>query len=137
MQTSEVNELISRLTDAERSNAELRAGSELGRRERDTLAAQNLALREALAGLRAEASAGCHPDAPVEELKDGIHFDAVLRADAALALPLPDAAREVEAERAFLAAALAYAEAKRSIEPQAAEYKRTLAALRAAKGAVK
>jgi len=60
------------------------------------LAAYAAGLREALEGLRAEVSAGCHTDAPVEELKEGIHFEAVLRADAALALPLPDAAKEVE-----------------------------------------
>ncbi len=41
--------------------------------------------REALKALREEVSAGCHPDALVEELKDGVHFEAVLQADAALA----------------------------------------------------
>ena len=38
-------------------------------------------------------------------------------------------------ERAFCDAALAFADAKASIEDQAAEYKRTLAALQAARGA--
>ena len=39
----------------------------------------------------------------------------------------------LHAERNFCSAALAYADAKASIEPQAAEYKRTLAALQAAR----
>lgn len=38
------------------------------------------------------------------------------------------------AQRAFCDAALAYADAKASIEPQANDYKRTLAALQAARG---
>ena len=41
-------------------------------------------LREALIALRKEISAGCHSDAPVEELKDGINFEVVSMADAAL-----------------------------------------------------
>ena len=47
---------------------------------------------------------------------------------------IPDLAASREAERAFCDAALAYADAKASIEDQAAEYKRTLAALQAARG---
>ena len=38
------------------------------------------------------------------------------------------------AQRAFCDAALAFADAKASIEPQANDYKRTLAALQAARG---
>lgn len=44
------------------------------------------------------------------------------------------AAELYRAERAFCIAALAFADAKASIEDQAAEYKRTLAALQAARG---
>jgi len=64
------------------------------RTERDDLAMTVAGLRGALLELREEVSAGCHPDAPVEELKEGIHFEAVLRADAALAAsPAEHAAR--------------------------------------------
>lgn len=44
------------------------------------------------------------------------------------------AAELLHAERNFCSAALAYADAKASIEPQANEYKRALAALQAARG---
>jgi len=44
------------------------------------------AAEKALKDIRDEVSAGCHPDAPVEELKDGIHFEPVVAVDAALAL---------------------------------------------------
>jgi hypothetical protein len=63
--------------------------------ERDALAYQNAALRAALEGLREEVSAGCHPDAPVEELKDGIHFEPVVEADRVLALTPPAALDEL------------------------------------------
>ncbi len=64
-------------------------------------------LRGALEVLREEVSAGCGTDAPVEELKDGIHFEAVLKADAALALALPEAVERAALERAAIDACLA------------------------------
>ena len=73
----------------------LKARAERAEHISDECAYQNAELRAALEGLREEVSAGCHPDAPVEELKDGIHFEPVVEADRVLALTPPAALDEL------------------------------------------
>jgi len=83
--------------------------------ERDALASQNAALRAALEGLREEVSAGCHPDAPVEDLKYGIHFEPVVEADRVLALTPPAALDELRRRERSIGAEEALRDAHKGI----------------------
>ena len=71
--------LLDRITD-------LLAAAETREAGKPTAAEVIAAAETALVDIRNEVSAGCHPDAPVEELKDGIHFEPVVAVDATLAL---------------------------------------------------